>query len=262
MKRWNFLCLAMFTLFGLTGSYANADLTAYWSFDSDFTATHGGSNFDLTAVGGATAGSTAGKFGNAASFSRAASQYAFTGGDVLTANSDFSYSAWYNLSVSDITGSDRYFVLETTAGDTPSGTQAWTASIGARDIGGSDDVQIFTSPSNGFGNTPLIANTWQNVIVTYDSNAGEIRAYLDGTLFATDTQNSTTAVGGLVIGGHRAGTGRNWEGSIDAVSFYDHVLTEEEISQLQTTAAIPEPSSVAIVGIAGLALGFRRRKRS
>ena len=91
-------------------------------------------SFDLTPFNGATAGDPGGMFGNAATFECANQEYAFTSGNVLTQGpgQDHSYSAWYRLDVADITGSDRYFVLETTAGNAPSGDAAWSVSYGLR----------------------------------------------------------------------------------------------------------------------------------
>jgi trimeric autotransporter adhesin len=237
-------CLLTIVLASLCATSTRADLVASWTFDDNFNASHGGLLFDLNASNGATAAVAGGEFGNAARFDRASNQYAFTSGDVLSADSDFSYSAWYNFDVADIIGSDRYFVLETTAGDAPSGIEAWTASVGLRDISEVDSVQIFTSPSTAVGDTAITANTWQNIIVTFDADGGTVSggmmsAYLNGSSspFATyDDVASTTAVGGLVIGGHRAGTGRNFNGLIDDIGFFDHVLTGLEISTLQTSS--------------------------
>jgi alkaline phosphatase D len=268
MKMLLSACTAAIAMFFC--SQVQAGLVAAWTFDSDFTADAGGSAFDLTAVNGATAAEAGGKFGNAAKFERLMSEYAYTGGDVLTANTDFSYSAWYYLDLADIAGSDRYFVVETTLNDTPSNDGAWTASIGVRDLSGTDSVQVYTHPSVAVGDTAMTAQTWQNVIVTFDADGGTtsggiMSAYLDGSSvpFAVhDDVASTTAVSGLVVGGHRNGTGRNFNGLIDDVAFYDHVLDASEISALQTASAIPEPSSLALLGLAGIiGLGIATRRQ-
>jgi hypothetical protein len=110
----------------------------------------------------------------------------------------------------------------------------------------------------------MTVNVWQNVVVTFDADGGTtsggiINAYLYGTPFATaDNIASSNAVEGLVIGGHRAGEGRNFDGLIDDVAFYDHVLLPTEITSLQTNA-VPEPSGIALLGLSGLALVLRRR---
>ena len=239
-----------FFALGMLSTEGRAELVAAWTFDDDFTASFGGINFDLTSVNGATAGDAGGKFGNAATFERLNSEYAATTGtvNVLTSGSDFSYSAWYNFGVADITGGDRYFVLETTAGTPPDNSEGWTASIGLRDLGAGDVVQVFTSPSTAVGTASSASNVWQNVIVTYDADGGTnsngiLNTYLDGSNvpFATlDDFGPVTPVNGLVIGGHRAGTGRNFEGQIDDVGFFDHVLTPAEISQLQSASVLAE----------------------
>jgi hypothetical protein len=266
--------IAIVSILSFACQRAQGEIIAYWNFDGDFGATAGGPSFDLTAVNGAAAGVSGGRFGSAASFSRAASQYAFTGGNVLAANSDFSYSAWFNFTGGDITGTNRFFVLETTAGDTPSATGAWTASLGLRDSSGTDIAEFFTHPSLAFGNSPFVANQWNNAIVTYDAdggtnaNTGIMRAFINGDLIATyNNVPSTTAVGGLVIGGHRAGTGRNFEGLIDDVAFFSHVLTPTQISNLQAmnaaqAMAVPEPSSLVIAVLCSGVAVIRHRQRS
>ncbi|WP_425400143.1 LamG-like jellyroll fold domain-containing protein [Aeoliella sp.] len=250
----------------------HAELVTYYSFDNDFTADVGGVAYDLTSVNGSTAGDTGGRFGNAATFERANGEYAYTGGDVLQPGQDFSYTAWYKTALENeeegIEGSNRYFVLETSAFDTPSGDGAWTASIGLRDVSGTDVMEVFTHPSLSVVQEPMALNTWQNVIVTFDADGGTnedtglMRVYLDGQLIETEDNLATrTAVGGLVIGGHRAGTGRNFEGQIDAVAFYDHVLTDAQVSLLQRQAVVPEPSSW-LIGLGALvALGVVKRSK-
>ena len=271
----------------MVSARATADLTAYWSFDNDFTADAGGSAFDLTSFNGATAGDPDGRFGNAARFERANSEYAFTTGDVLNngPGNDYTYSAWYKSDVITISQTgDRYFVLETTAGDAPSSTEAWVASYGLRedssDVDPNGRGEVYTSSTvDGServayvpgGNANGGAPAWHNIIVSWDADGGTAAGngrfyiYLDGTEVASyikqDIGDPLRDVEGLVIGGHRAGTGRNFDGMIDAVSFYDHVLSSGQIAFLQSNPVIPEPTTLALVGLVGVVgLCFPKRR--
>ena len=106
---------------------------------------------------------------------------------------------------------------------------------------------------------------WHNVTITWDNDggtaagSGRFTAYLDGVAVGSPVDRAAplTAVGGLVIGGHRAGTGRNFDGLIDEVIFYDHVLSQSEVDALQ----IPEPSLSALLGVVCIGLSLRRRRR-
>lgn len=245
--RIRFGFLALIVAASLMASPGRADLVASWTFDNDFIADYGG--LFLVPFNGATAGDPGGKFGNAATFERANSEYAFTSGNVLVQGpgQDHSYSVWYRLDVPDIIGTaDRYFVLETTAGNSPSATGAYSVSYGLRDLGSGDVGQVFTitdlavAPNVSF---PAAGNEiWHNLIVTYDADGGLVNPglhtiYLDGIQVASmENTDPLAAVEGLVIGGHREGTGRNWEGMIDDVGFFNHILTTEEISLLQTNS--------------------------
>jgi alkaline phosphatase D len=267
MKKEKLLMLAMVLVIGMPKT-CTADIVAYWNFDEGFGATIGGPQFDLSPVNGPTAGIAEGRFGNAASFVRANSQFAFVGNPVITPNSSFSYSAWFNFP-GTINGAERHFVLETTSGPEPS-DNAWTASLGLRQNATLGQyAEFFTHPSLSFGSVPFQAG-WNNAIVTYDANGGSepgtglMRSFFNGVLIGTADNRTITNTGGLVIGGHRMGTGRNFNGFIDDVAFFDHVLTPEQIGRLQSMPAdmamIPEPGSAAILmTFAGVALLRRKR---
>lgn len=274
-----------------TNLTCHAELVVYYPFEESlpgagFNAYVGGSDFDLTAFGGsggASISSVETKFGSSsASFSRDQSQYLFTdsgSGNMLEQGSSFSYSAWYYLDVADITGSDRYFVMESTQNDTVGGSQSHPISLGLRDISNEDVAQVYTSVGNISDQHYEFSSPtqeWVNVITTYDSTTDTLDSYINGTLvtrIASDNEQAGTLIdagNGLVIGGHRAGTGRNFEGYIDDVAIWDEVISSSEIARIQNEPvralpgsinAIPEPSGV--LGLALMIAGsvlFRRRR--
>jgi len=246
---------------------ARAGIVAYWNFNDSFNASEGGSGYNLTSVNGASIQAAAAKFGSGgADFQRASSQYAFVdNATVVTSGADFSYSAWYYLDLANIPNfTDRYFVIEAT---TTAGNVGFPISVGLRDISSDFDedvVQIYTSINNGAIGTNASILTfpnqvWYNVIVTYDASEEDITFYFDGTSFGTTTLAAAVdAADRFVVGGHRSGTGRNWEGYIDDVAIWDEVISSTEIARLQTqpVVPVPEPTALALCGLAAAALGF------
>ncbi len=248
----------------LPAEATRASIVAYWNFNDNFAAYVGGSSYNLTPVNGASIEAVAAKFGaGGADFQRTSSQYAFVDNAVVVASgSDFSYSAWYYLDLADITGSSRYFVLEATNG-TLNNTQSHPISLGLRDQGAGDVAQIYTSVNNdsdvfySFDTEPN--QSWHNVITTFNATTRTITTYFDGTEVKQETASGELDPGnGLVVGGHRAGTGRNWEGYIDDVAIWDEVIDSAEIARLQTqpVVPVPEPTALALCGITAAGLGF------
>lgn len=254
---------------------ARAGIVAYWNFNDNFNADVGGSGYNLTPENGASIQGVAAKFGSGgADFVRASSQYAFVNNaTVVASGSDFSYSAWYYLDIENIQSTvDRYFVLEATTTNTNVG---FPFSVGLRDVSTDlqdDFVQIYTSVNGGAIGTlaahdTLPNQTWHNVITTYDASTNAMTFYFDGTSFGTTTLTAAVdAADRLVIGGHRSGTGRNWEGYIDDVAIWDEVISSAEIARLQTQpVVVPEPSAVLFACTGLLSAGgmlLRRRKLS
>ncbi|MBU1700600.1 MAG: T9SS type A sorting domain-containing protein [Candidatus Eisenbacteria bacterium] len=227
----------------------------YWSFDTDFSARNyshvieewEGDPHGPLALGDVTIDPTGGRFGGAAFFERDSLEYVTISSiyPLISPGEDYSYSAWYRDANGDVPDDTRQFILETFG---PGGDYAITASFGLRDDGaGGDYAEVWTqhegagSGSSEFEFEDAWPSGWHNIIVTCQESGGQahLEVYYDGKNLGSFTDAWPPAItGGLIIGGHRDGIGRNWDGWIDDVAFWDRVLTEDEIATLQSHSVL------------------------
>jgi hypothetical protein len=79
----------------------------------------------------------------------------------------------------------------------------------------------------------LFANRWAHVVMSFDSRT--LKLYLDGSEVASHklpVPGPAAETAGLILGGHRAGTGRNFDGMIDEVAMWSRVLVPTDIEAL------------------------------
>ena len=98
---------------------------------------------------------------------------------------------------------------------------------------------------------------WTALAFTFDEATDTLSGYINGVLAGTTVVPEGRSVGSsnpLVMG---LGAGEEYQGMLDDVYIYDHVLTQAEIRGVQ---GIPEPATIALLGLGGLAL-LRRKRR-
>lgn len=232
---------------------AKAELVAYWSFDSDFSAGVGDPSFDATAFNGAQINNVQSKFGGgAAHFDKELMTYAATTGSPAL-DGTYSFSHWFYLDV-ETTGPipDRQY--STVNSNNPESEPSLFFNIDgdeAADFGNDDDFLVSRVLTDGaapwaFVFTPLPNpwdhRQWVNYIATavYDevSNTTTLSGYLNGEFVGEHTgPGKPRPSTHLVFGADRETVGRFWNGWIDDVAIYDHVLTASEIAGLQSNAA-------------------------
>lgn len=253
------------------GSSLGKDLRAWWSFDGDLTnKAVTGPRFDATAANGASLVADGGLRGGAVSFSRASQQYLRIGRQTLDDTPPLAeragrwplddnaaahtVSLWCNPDTLPAHGgTDRSFLLESALGG--STDPGYHLSIGFRSAATDSskinlELHTVTLQPAGAASTAaptalaqgpfaceldrsLFINRWSHVVVTFDSTT--LRLHVDGSevaAHALPTPGPAAETAGLIIGGHRTGTGRNFDGKIDEVAMWSRALSPAEIVEL------------------------------
>ena len=232
------------------------EMRAHWDFNEGLkNQSFLGGRIDAEAHGGAAIDQTQQAAGGAVRFQRAKGQYLNVPQSFLDDNSNaHTVSMWFRpTSLPKHGTSDRSFLLESTAEGQSSNAQAWHLSLGLRGTADPDKVnlQLYTvtlQPAASPGAAPnrvsqgpfdflidreQLQDRWNHVAFTFDSAA--LRLFLNGDVAATHplpVKGPAAEFGGLVIGGHRAGIGRNFDGWIDEVVVWQRLLGQNEIRGL------------------------------
>ncbi|MEX1224667.1 MAG: LamG-like jellyroll fold domain-containing protein, partial [Pirellulales bacterium] len=118
------------------------------------------------------------------------------------------------------------------------------------------------------GSAPV--DEWTHIALTFDDPTGTMRLLVDGVLINSETGASSTASANFEIGRRPGFTSTFFDGRIDDVAIFDHVLTQQQLNNVITFGAanfaVPEPGSLAlaafgVIGVIAL-MGVRRRRKS
>lgn len=255
--------LVLVLVLGLAGS-ASAALVGYWPLDGDATDLSDYGNHG-TIVGNVTP--TADRFGNLAG----AMSFAGGGGDAidvgdpaeLQLSGAMTITAWVYLdSTSDVHGRRNARVISKMDGG---GRRSWSLNI-EKETGGVPFPGTLQVSSNGSDvislndTETLPLDQWLHMAGVYKPGEA-MELYLNGVLQVTKTtdvpasqhSNNSTSV---LIGNRPACGDCGWYGALDEVRIYNEVLTA---AQVQAVMAIPEPATVLMLGLGGLALIRRKR---
>jgi hypothetical protein len=233
----------------LTPPKKDETLRAHWSFDKDFSnSSILGERLDGSPQNGAEISD------GALQLERARGQFVNVPRSFLDDNSaGHSVSCWIQPNKLPAFGSkDRQFILETTAEGKPSSKAAYHLSLElstateAKNIairlhtqtlrpGGPQKAPV-AKAQGAFQSSHLrseIEGKWSHLVVCFDSRC--LKVFLNGQVIAThvlEHPGPAAEHGGLIIGGHRAGTGRNFEGKIDELIIWQGVLDAVEVRKL------------------------------
>jgi alkaline phosphatase D len=230
-----------------------SSLRAYWSFDENFTnESKLGNRLDGEGHGGAVIVKGKGVLGGALKVGRTKEQFVNIPRSFLDDNSaGHSVSCWIRPTNLPVHGSkSRHFILESTAEGKPSSKGAYHLSLElSPSVKGSEiDLRLHTytlRPATKAQAAPTakaqgsfhtshprssFEDQWSHVVVVFDSKT--LQVFLNGVsvgIHQLAVPGPASEFGGLVIGGHRAGRGRNFEGYIDEVSIWQKVVTPRDV---------------------------------
>lgn len=145
----------------------------------------------------------------------------------------------------------------------PANTSGFTLEQSFSDPNG---VNFYVNTSGTTAFHLLSTNGWQfgttySVAATFDAASHTMKLYRNGSLLATSTSVPGTNM--VVNGTESFQIGRNipgnsvFNGMIDEAQFYNTALSDAQVAAI---TPVPEPASLAVLGLGGLAL-LRRRKR-
>ena len=245
-------------------------LRAWWDFEDGLeNKSVLGERLDAVARNGAAVAAGQGvRGGAAAAFERASQSHLHVPGSALDENSAaHTYAIWFKPATLPAHGTgDRHFLLESSRKSVALGGEGdtWALSLGLRATS-SDPAKVnlelhthtlqpavpntkrttrpVETPRGPFPHMvdrSLLLGAWNHVAVTYQGD--RLRLFINGELVA---EHELPVWGGisetseLVIGGHRDGTGRNYDGHIDQVGLWARVLAPAEIKRLADPARHP-----------------------
>ncbi|MDG2223310.1 MAG: alkaline phosphatase D family protein [Rubripirellula sp.] len=237
--------------FSVAGT-SDQELRAYWSFDNDFrNQSVLGTRIDAIPHHDAAVVPAVGVRGGALRLRSAEEQFVSVPRSFLDeTSSSHTVSLWFNPnSLPPHGSSSRAFLLESTAQGKPSNTDRWHLSIGFRATGDPDKInlQLYThtvspaakpeaaptaisqGPFSMLVDRVQLLDKWNHLVWSFDGKRIQLNLGSERIGdFELPVPGPASEFGGLILGGHREGTGRNFDGMIDEVKIWQGITVQPQ----------------------------------
>lgn len=252
-------------------SSASGALVAQYGFEEGTgttTANSAGASFTGTLTGATASFSSSSAVGSYSMQFTGTTGRVSLGNDIgiLNGAAGVTLATWINAA--NITGTQHVVHIATGSGNASQAralirTNSGGIQVGGRSLDSDSSAQLISTP---FASLGITANQWFHVATTLDYANDTIRLYINGievnsttsAAFGGDAASDTNSFrAGIGIGFNSDGgvnSGNRFIGLVDDVRIYSHVLSASEVAAL-----VPEPSSLALTALGGIALLRRRR---
>lgn len=246
-------------------------LIAHYAFDEgsgSIVSDSSGNGRDMALIGGSW--NASGQFGGSvnlgSTLARTGNQYASTIASLNTVTgNDITISFWAQTT-SESVGSNPFYISNSSNSQ---GTRVAGAHL--EWVNGITywDAQWGSSSSNRIqGDLGSVSDRRHHYVFTYDGSNGDMEVYKDNVLAFSGSPGPGGAVDWASIRNFQLGAfsfaNGNWAGEMDDFAIWDEVIDDSTRNRIFASgvapAAIPEPSSSALLGLVGLALLLRRQR--
>ena len=249
MKISKHVVLATGLLAGISmGQTADAGLIGHYTFDADVTDSAGsrhGTAFGNAAIDNGVVAAVPG--GSTGSLNLTNGGYVALPSTTTDTFDEYTIAMWVRVNgdngfISGLYTSDTFNAQAIHINHHTEGTPRLEASIGG-----------FGTPMYEVSAAPV---DWVHMAIVHQTVGGGTQMYINGDeVDSVDTGGPTSILDAVQVG-NWAGQDRQFNGWIDDLRIYDEVLTAGQIEDL---AGVPEPGSLALLGMGGLLIARRRR---